>query len=125
MTLSRQHARETINIYIQAWQSQDADLIVTLFTEDAIYHERVLRAPIPDRAGIHHYWSTKVAQEQANIKCELLNLYVDGDTAIAEWEAEFDDVPEGTRKRMREIAIIVFRDDKICNLREVWASEII
>jgi hypothetical protein len=36
---------------------------------------------------------------QANITCRLLSLYLDGDTAIAEWEAEFDDLIQGVRKR--------------------------
>ena len=60
-------------------------------TKHATYHERVLQAAIPDRDAIHEYWRTKVAQAQANIDCKLLNLYLDGNTAIAEWDAEFDD----------------------------------
>jgi ketosteroid isomerase-like protein len=98
-------------------------LIVTIFTPDAIYWERVLEAPIPDREAIRRYWETKVVKEQANIKCELLALYLDGDTAIAEWQAEFDDVVQGVRKRMKEIAVLDFRDGLISALREYWSSE--
>jgi hypothetical protein len=57
---------------------------------------------------------------QANITCRLLSLYLDGDTAIAEWEAEFDDLVQGVRKRMREIALLVFEDRLIASLREYW-----
>jgi len=64
-----------------------------------------------------------VVRDQANITCRLLNLYLDGDTAIAEWEAEFDDVAQGVRKRMREIAVLVFEGHLIASLREYWASE--
>jgi len=60
---------------------------------------------------------------QANITCRLLSLYLDGDTAIAEWEAEFDDLVQGVRKRMREIALLVFEDRLIASLREYWASQ--
>lgn len=35
----------------------------------------------------------------------MLNFYTDGDTLIAEWLAEFDDVVQGIRKRMQEIAV--------------------
>jgi ketosteroid isomerase-like protein len=56
-------------------------------------------------------------------ECELLNFYQDGDTVIAEWEAEFDDLAQGVRKRMREIAVLMFEGHLIASLREYWASE--
>lgn len=59
---------------------------------------------------------------QANIRCKLLSLYLDGTTAIAEWEAEFDDVARGVRKRMREIAVLEFEGHQIASLREYWSS---
>jgi ketosteroid isomerase-like protein len=123
MGLTKDDVRAVLATYIRAWETQDPDLIVTIFTPGATYHERVLRDPIPDREAIRDYWSTKVAQEQANITCKLLSLYLDGDTAIAEWLAEFDDVPEGTRKRMKEIAVLEFVGGLISSLREYWASE--
>ncbi|MCA1604871.1 MAG: nuclear transport factor 2 family protein [Acidobacteria bacterium] len=124
MTLTKQEVRGVIDLYIQAWVSQDPDLIATIFTDTATYHERVLEAPIRDREGIRAYWQTKVVESQGNIKCELLNLYLDGNTAIAEWEAQFDDVVQGVRKRMREVAILVFEGKLIASLREYWASEL-
>jgi ketosteroid isomerase-like protein len=123
MALTRQEAREVLDTYIRAWESQDPDLIVTIFTEDATYHERVLEDPIPDREAIRDYWQSKVVDSQANIKVQLLNVYLDGETVIAEWEAEFDDVVQGVRKRMREIAVLVFDGGLISSLREYWASE--
>ncbi|MBO0864412.1 MAG: nuclear transport factor 2 family protein [Mycobacterium sp.] len=123
MTLSKDAARKVIDIYLRAWMTQDPDLVVTVFTPDATYHERVLGEPIRDRAGIREYWRTKVAEEQANIHAELLSLYVDGPTAIAEWQARFDDLVQGCRKLMREVAILEFEEDRIAHLREYWTSE--
>ena len=88
-------------VYIRAWEQQSPDLIVTIFTSTATYHERVLGDPIRDREGIREYWRDKVVGAQANIQCRLLNVYLDEDTAIAEWEATFDDLAQGVRKRMR------------------------
>ncbi|WP_257000435.1 nuclear transport factor 2 family protein [Mycobacterium avium] len=51
----------TIDTYLKAWVDQDPDLIVTIFTDDATYHERVLQEPIRTRAGIRDYWQHKVA----------------------------------------------------------------
>ena len=123
MPLTKQDVRDVIAVYIRAWVEQDADLIGTIFTDTATYHERVFEAPIRDRQGIRAYWKAKVIESQANIKCELLNLYLDENTAIAEWEAEFDDVVQKARKRMREVAILVFEGPLIASLREYWASE--
>lgn len=123
MGLTKQDVRDVIDVYIRAWETQDSDLIVTIFTPAATYHERVMEGPIPDREAIREYWQSKVIGAQANITCRLLNLYLDGDTAIAEWEAEFDDVAQGVRKRMREIAVLVFEGRLIASLREYWASE--
>jgi ketosteroid isomerase-like protein len=108
MTLTKQQVREVLDVYIRAWEDQDPALIVTIFTEGATYHERVMGEPIRGRDGIRDYWQTKVVGGQANITCELLNLYLDDGTAIAEWEAEFDDRAQQVRKRMREVALLTF-----------------
>jgi ABC-type Fe3+-hydroxamate transport system substrate-binding protein len=123
MSLAKEDVRRLIDIYIRAWTTQDPDLILTIFTPSATYHERVLDKPISGHAGIRSYWQTKVVKEQAQIQAELLNLYLDGTTAIAEWEARFDDLAKGHRKRMREVAILEFDGDRIGSLREYWTSE--
>ena len=125
MVLSEDHVRRMIDVYVRAWVEQDADLILTVFTESAVYHERVLQDPIRHHAGIKSYWEEKVVKSQDRIECRLLNLYLDGDTAIAEWEADFDDRVEGVRKRMREVAILEFEDGLIASLREYWSSRVI
>lgn len=122
MALTKQGVTDVIDVYIRAWVTQDPDLIVTIFTPAATYHERVMSDPIPDREAIREYWRTKVVGAQSNISCRLVNLYLDGDTAIAEWEAEFDDMAQGVRKRMKEIAVLTFEGGLISSLREYWAS---
>jgi ketosteroid isomerase-like protein len=123
--LTKEQVRTTLDVYMRAWTEQDPDLILTIFTDGATYHERVLGAPIRGRDGIRDYWQTKVVGSQANIRCELMSLYLDGDTAIAEWEATFDDIPQQVRKRMREVALLTFDGDLIASLREYWASEVL
>lgn len=126
MGLTREAVERVVATYIEAWQSQDADLILDVFTEEAVYHERPIRAPtIHGHAGIRQYWVDKVRYSQANIEVELRSLYVDGTTAIAEWEAHFDDLTDGVRKRMLEVAILEFEGGRIAHLREYWASEVL
>jgi ketosteroid isomerase-like protein len=122
-SLTREDVRETLKTYIRAWEGQDPDLITTIFTQDATYHERVLDTPIRSRDAIRDYWQSKVVGSQARITVSLLSLYLDGDTAVAEWQAEFDDTRQGIRKRMIEIAVLKFQDGRIASLREYWAAE--
>jgi uncharacterized protein (TIGR02246 family) len=120
---SKAEVRALLDTYVKAWETQDPDLIVTIFTPDASYHERVMEAPIPDREAIRAYWQSKVVAGQAHIEARILNVYLDGDTAVAEWEATFDDTVQQVRKRMREVAILEVRDGLFASLREYWASE--
>ena len=124
--LTKPDVRKLIAVYMKAWKTQDPDLIVTIFTPDATYHERVMEdITITGHDGIRAYWETKVVGAQANIICGMERLYLDHDTgtAIAEWIAEFDDVAQGVRKRMREIAVLEFDGGLISSLREYWASQ--
>lgn len=57
MSLTKQDVRKVLDIYVRAWEGQDPDLIVTIFTPAATYHERVLGEPIPDREAIREYWA--------------------------------------------------------------------
>jgi ketosteroid isomerase-like protein len=123
MALTKEEVRAVLATYIRAWVDKDPELILTIFTETATYHERVLDEPIRDHAGIKAYWQAKVVEAQDRIECMLLDLYLDGDTAIAEWEAHFDDLAQGVRKRMREVAILSFEGKRIAALREYWASK--
>lgn len=124
MGLTKDDVHAVLDVYIRAWETQDPDLIVTIFTEDATYHERVLEAPIPDREAIRAYWKTKVVGSQANILVAGPDIIaLDGDTVVTEWEAEFTDTTQGVRKHMKEIAVLTFDGHLISSLREYWASE--
>lgn len=123
MTLTKADVRDVIDAYIKAWEGQDPDRIVEIFTEDGTYHERVLKVPMRGHDGIRRYWQSKVVESQANITCNLLSLYLDGNTAVAEWEAWFDDLEVEVRKHMKEVAILEFRGTRIASLREYWAAE--
>jgi len=113
-----------LDAYKTAWEQQNPELILTIFTKDAVYHERVLQEPIRGHEGIAAYWQEKVVEGQSRISFTLLNTHIDGSTGIAEWEVSFDDVVQRKRKHMKEIAILEFVDGKIASLREYWASEV-
>lgn len=117
--------KKILQTYKKAWIEQDANLILSIFTKDAIYHERVLQKPFVGHKQIKTYWQSKVVEEQSNIKFKLLNFYIDNNTIIAEWDASFNSNVENARIHIREVAIIEIEKDKIKSLREFWHSELL
>jgi len=114
--------RDLVVKYGLAWERQDVHALDELFTEDALYQERAFGRPLKGLAEIRQYWERKVMNEQRNIQFRMLSLYGQGETGVAEWEAEFDDLVQNVRKQLREIALIELSGNKIRSLREYWSS---
>lgn len=119
--MTHEEAGNLVAIYGKAWVNRDPDLIVTIFTEDATYFDP--REPENvGRDAIRAYWVSKVIGEQADISFHLRNLWVDGDTVIAEWDAEFTDTKRNLNIQMTEVAIFKIMDDKFSSLREYYKT---
>ena len=119
--MTKEKARELIEVYGRAWEARDPELIVTIFTDDATYND----PREPENNGIdaiRKYWETKVIGEQKNIKFDLLNIWMDGETVIAEWHATFEKFQEGILVDLTEVAIFGTRGDKFSSLREYYKS---
>lgn len=121
--VDRKVVEKALKVYKEAWEKQDPDKIITIFTEDASYFDPHMKESYSGHKGIKYYWQTKVVEEQADIKFKLLNLWVDKDTAIAEWDAKFFNKKENVRIHLLEIAILEFYKDKIRSLREYYISK--
>ena len=121
--INKKTAEKILRIYKEAWIEQDIDKILSIFTKDGVYHERVLKKPIVGHEAIKEYWQTKVCDEQSKIKFKLLNYYICEDTIIAEWDASFNSNIENARIHIKEVAILEISGDKIKSLREYWQSE--
>ena len=115
-------ALELIEIYGRAWVTRDPDLIISIFTEDATYNDPREPENI-GREAIRAYWISKVVGEQTDISFNLKNLWVDGESVIAEWFAEFMDTKRNLRIKIQEVAIFTTREDKFSSLREYYKSE--
>lgn len=65
--LSKATLMAVLDVYKTAWEQQDSGLILTIFTEDAVYHERVLQEPMRGHEEIAAYWQEKVVKGQGRI----------------------------------------------------------
>jgi ketosteroid isomerase-like protein len=119
--MTKKEATELINIYGKAWETQDIELISTIFTEDATYNDPKESKKIGLNA-IREYWKYKVIGEQNDIKFDLKNVWKEGDIVIAEWKANFKDIKRNLYIDMEEIAVFVIKNNKFSSLREYYKT---
>ncbi len=112
-----------LKIYKEAWEKRDTEKILRIFTKDATYQERPIDKPFVGHKGIKKYWTDKVVGEQENIRFKLKKIYVDGNNAVAEWEAKFHDVKRKVKIHLFVVAILEIKNGKIKSLRGYWHSK--
>ncbi len=114
--------KKLLDVYGKAWVDRDSDLITTIFTEDATYDDP--HEPINiGKQAIKKYWQEKVVKGQSDIKFNLQNIWIDKETVIAEWQAEFTDVVRQIRIKMKEVGIFTYRNGKFSSLREYYDAK--
>jgi len=117
--MNKEQAQKLLQTYGRAWMTQDPDLILTVFTPDATYRDP--SAPeLNGHTAIRSYWTNKVVGEQKDISFKLLNVWVNDDTVIAEWKADFIDTKRNLKIDMTEVAILTVKDGKFSSLREYY-----
>ncbi len=119
--MDKETATRLLRVYGEAWETQDPDLIVSIFTPDATYNDPG-EPKNQGHEGIRAYWESKVVSGQRDIKFNLLNVWVDGDTVIAEWDARFVDVVRNVRIEMIEVGVFTVTGNKFSSLREYYTS---
>ena len=119
--MTRDEAYNLIEIYGKAWETRDPELIVTIFTEGATYNDPKEPENI-GRDAIKEYWKYKVIGEQEDIQFDIRNVWVDGDTVIAEWHATFKDIKRNLFVDMVEVAIFTVEAGKFSSLREYYKT---
>jgi ketosteroid isomerase-like protein len=119
--MTKDEAIKLIEIYGKAWETRDPELIVSIFTEEATYNDPKEPENI-GRDAIKKYWETKVIGEQEDIQFNLLHVWVDEETVIAEWHATFKDIKRNLFIDMTEVAIFGTKDGKFSSLREYYKS---
>ncbi|OHA83808.1 MAG: hypothetical protein A2937_01920 [Candidatus Yonathbacteria bacterium RIFCSPLOWO2_01_FULL_47_33b] len=121
--LTRTKVRNALWNYGKAWETQNPNLILSIFTEDATYQEGPFAEPMVGWDAIRAYWEKKVVQEQRDIRFHVENILIEGNVAVVEWIADFVDVVKNEGAHLYEVAFLEFSGDHIKSLRETWRSE--
>jgi ketosteroid isomerase-like protein len=115
-------AGELLETFGRAWQTFDGDLIVSLFTEDAEYHEDPFGSPMVGHNAIRAYWLDGASTtEQVEFTAE--RHWMSGDVVLAAWHASF--VERASSARVRLAGFMTWdlaADGRISRLRE-WTVQ--
>ena len=74
--------KEVVKAWVETFNTGDADKLAGVYAEDAINHQ-VANEPVVGRAAICTMFEREFTN--ANMVCEIENLFEDGKWAILEW----------------------------------------
>jgi ketosteroid isomerase-like protein len=114
---------ETMQSYGKAWEGQNPDALIALFTEDGTYQEKPYLEPMQWHDAIRAYWIQYPVSDQRNITFTLWKCNVVEDTWYAERVARFDQIESWLSIELYWIMIITMKEWKIATLREYWHSK--
>ena len=121
--MTKEIALKLLAVYGKAWETQDPNLIGTIFTDDATYNPP--DSPINiGKPAIKTYWQRQIVEKEKDVRFRLLNVWIDGETVIAEWHTDFTLTRKNKRVSMDEVAILTTRDRLFSSLREYYKAEI-
>lgn len=121
--LTPKDLKKIILKYGEAWEKQDPNKILEIFTEDATYKETPFKKYFKGHKNIRKYWNDKVKLKQKKVKFKLISAHVSGNIGIAEWMTKFISNDNGNEKELRGIILVKIVNGKIKKLWEYWHKE--
>ena len=76
-------AKSTVEMWVEAFNSGNADAIAEFYSEDAINHQ-VAEFPVEGKEAIREMFTREFSQ--AEMTCLVENIFEDGEWAILEWK---------------------------------------
>ena len=116
--------QEVLDLYFQAWRTQDSELIASLFTEDGVY--RVKPFGIEKYFGreqIKGYWHTSPVSGQSKPAPKLINCAFGDELCFAEWQNHFTSIKYQLDVTTNGILLLEFEEGFIKELREHYLSD--
>jgi ketosteroid isomerase-like protein len=105
--------------YARAWETYDADFVLTLFTEDATYQENPFSEPMTGHAAIRNYWEGATRQHRdVQFRWEFVSASCG--LRVIEWSCSFRRTDVAGPIELRGIMLIEFRGERIFRFRECW-----
>lgn len=121
MTIGYAEAGELLAAFARARERFDGDLVVSLFSADAEYHEDPFGPPIVGHNAIRARW-LEAAATQDQVEFTIERHLVSGATIVAIWHLSSVLREDGGRRRASGVLVLDTRNGEIERLRE-WSQE--
>ena len=110
-----------LEAYGRAWETNDSDRFVALFSDEASYSENPHDDPMVGGDAIREYFGLMAQhQEDVSFGFEILSM----SPVAAHWWASYTKVANGEPTRLNGIFLLDFDDDGRCfSLREWWHAD--
>lgn len=121
--MDKQDVQHWLDRYGDAWTKGDPEKIVPLFTETASYRETPFDEAMRGREAIKRYWQEGAADAQEHVEFSSQVWAVDGDTAVAGWQAKFTRKPSGKKVKLDGTFRLKLSDvsgSLLCESLEEW-----
>lgn len=117
--MDMQRVTQWLATYKTSWETQDADLFVTLFTPDCEYRDTPWIEPVPGRE-FHAFWRALAKIQQDNhIELQILGP-ASGDRVVVNWQARSTRRGIGERREGNGIFVLTFAHDGRCSDVREW-----
>jgi len=119
MTIGYTEAGDLLADFARAYETFDGDLVVSLFSDDAEYHEGPFSPPLVGHNAIRAYWLAS-AETQDQVEFTIERHLVSGDTIVAIWHLSYVLREDGGRRRASGVLVLDTDNGKIGRLRQWW-----
>jgi hypothetical protein len=106
--------------YGTAWEQADAEVVATLFSDDATYRSHIFKEPHRGRDGVRAYWE-RATSTQENVTVSWGSSLVAGARVVVEWWTTMRDLEDDVEITLPGVLLLNFGHDRRCrSLREYW-----
>ena len=117
---ARAHARAWADAWARAWRDHDAELVATLYADEARFRSQPFRPPSVGGAGARDY-AAWAFEDEAEVRCWFAEpRVVGGDRAAVEYWAVSTN-REGRTETIAGVALLRFAPDgRVVDQRDYW-----
>lgn len=111
--------RELIDTFSRGWAKANLDLVCSVFTDDAVFHETPFTEPIAGLPAIRKWWAD-VPYHQSEISCTTGEIYSAGPWFSTEFKTTFRRRRTGEWVEARGGIFCETAGGKISEMRMYW-----
>jgi ketosteroid isomerase-like protein len=114
--------KRIMGTYGRAWETHDAGLVLSVFTEDATYQENPFSEPMAGHGAIRTYWEQATGPHR-DVKFHWEETADSGEMHFVEWTCTFTRPDVQGRIELRGIMLIELQGERIFRFREYWVRQ--